>query len=98
MAYVERAEGYFAQGDLGLAQAEVQKALDKDPEHGPAYLVNARILIAKGDLDAALQSAAPGMPGIDQDEAAHLLAEIRCRKGGPLAPDAKTCAPYLEDP
>ena len=96
MAYVERAEEHLERGDLDLAQAEVQKALDKDPEHGPAYLVNARILLARGDLDGALQSVAPDMPGIDQAEAARLLAEITCRKGGPLAPDAKTCAPYLE--
>lgn len=97
-AYVERAQQHFERGDLDLAQTEAQKALDKDPEYGPAYLVNARILLARGDLDGALQSVAPDMPGIDQAEAARLLAEISCRKGGPFAPDAKTCARYLEEP
>ena len=94
-AYVERAQQHFERGDLDLAQAEAEKALNKDPEYGPARLVNARILIAMGDLDAALRSVESVT---DRGEAARLRAEISCRKSGPMAPDAKTCARYLEEP
>ena len=100
MAYVERAEEHLEKGDLDLAQAEAQKALDKDPEYGHAHMVNARVLIAQGDLDAALQSvglAGGPLSASDQTEVSHLRAELSC-KTDPWLADVEYCAQYLEEP
>jgi putative thioredoxin len=70
----ERAMEAEREGRLDDAEAAYREALGGDPNNGPARLGLARVLAARGDLDAARELATPLLP---DPEAMRLLAAIR---------------------
>ena len=89
-AYVQNAIEHRVKGDFTLARDEIWKAFGKDPQYGPAYLEEARILMEMEDLEAAQQQARTALhyelSGSEREEVSRILDEIRRRKSGPRSP------------
>ena len=73
----DEAEAEVAAGDVEGAEQGFRDALAKDPDNAEAKLGLARILVARGELDAARDLVTPLLP---EPEAERVLASIRVAK------------------
>jgi putative thioredoxin len=82
-ALVAEAARLAAAGDAAGAEARLLAALEKEPRHGRALLGLARLLAARGEVDAALDRLDHVLPHESiADEAERFSAELRLRAGG----------------
>ena len=68
-AYINRASGYRAKGDLDRALADLVKALGFDPKSTPALTERASIYLANGELERAIADYDTALE-LDKDSAA----------------------------
>jgi putative thioredoxin len=79
----EEAQVVEEAGDLDGAEAGYREALEKEPGNHDASIGLARILLARGEDEAALALAEPLLP---DPEAEHIVAQVRVRGWGQLTP------------
>jgi Tol biopolymer transport system component/Flp pilus assembly protein TadD len=65
-SYVDRAQGYFDRGEYDRAVAELDEAIDLQPDHGKAYQLRGSAYAEMGELDRAIA---------DYDEAIRLMPD-----------------------
>ena len=79
----EEAQVVEEAGDLDSAEAGYREALEKEPGNHDASIGLARILLARGEDEAAAALAEPLLP---DPEAEHIVAQVRVRGWGRLTP------------
>ena len=84
ITYIRQAEEYQEQGEFGLALNSVDKAIEIQPNYGPAYLRRALIMTELGNLDYAMadlgRAVRFGLSNSDRSRALSLLIELRSNR------------------
>ncbi len=81
ITYIRQAEQYHEQGEFGLALNSVDKAIEMEPNHGPAYLRRALIMAELGNIERAMddlgRAVRLGLSDSDRSRALRLLLKLR---------------------